>query len=144
MRRLKKPLFAAFLATAKNAWAAPIAATCAAYWTQNVVNGDPLPWAIGAFGATVVYSHTTSKLSKLQVLLHALVSVFAGGVIAPWIGAAIGKQYGAHWQNDYVYAFALSAMWPWLVEIGWRKIGGEGESFLAKAFGMKRGDKPNV
>jgi hypothetical protein len=99
--------------TGKNAVAAATTGAVAA--TVAVSTGaDPLPWALGAFGAAVVYAYRRPD-DRAKALVNFGISVLIGGLVAPWAAATIRHQFGTVWGNDYVMALVMSAAWPWLI-----------------------------
>ena len=99
--------------TGKNAIAA--ATTGAVAGVVAVSTGaDPLPWAIGAFGAAVVYAYRRPT-DRAKAPVNFGLSVPIGGMVAPWAAAATRHQFGEVWGNDYVMALVMSAAWPWLI-----------------------------
>lgn len=101
--------------TGKNAIAS-VATVGAAGVTALQLGADPVPWALGAFGATVVYAYRKPS-TRTIALVNGGISVVIGGIAAPWAAAIAGHYLGPVWANDYVMAFGLSAAWPWLVPI---------------------------
>lgn len=122
----RKVLFAVGLAfTGKNA-AASVATVGAAGVTAIQLGADPIPWALGAFGATVVYAYRKPS-TRARALVNGGISVLIGGVGAPWAAALAGHYLGAVWANDYVMAFGLSAAWPWLVPVVMNIVNARGQ-----------------
>ncbi len=112
----RKIVFAVGLAfTGKNA-AASIATVGAAGVTALQLGSDPVPWLLGAFGATVVYAYRKPS-TRAKALANGGISVVLGGIGAPWAASLFGHYLGAVWANDYVMAFLMSAAWPWLAPI---------------------------
>lgn len=112
----RKIVFAVGLAfTGKNA-AASIATVGVAGVTALQLGADPVPWALGAFGATVVYAYRKPS-TRAIALVNGGISVVIGGVAAPWAASIAGHYLGPVWANDYVAAFAMSAAWPWLLPV---------------------------
>lgn len=112
----RKIVFAVGLAfTGKNA-AASVATVGAAGVTALQLGADPVPWALGAFGATVVYAYRKPS-TRAIALVNGGISVVIGGIAAPWAATLAGHYLGSVWANDYVMAFGLSAAWPWLVPV---------------------------
>lgn len=95
-------------------------ATVAAGLTASQAGIDPMPWVIGALGATVVYAYR-QPLSRQQALADGVICIFIGGVVAPWAGALIAQEYGRAWSNHYVLAGVMSVAWPWAVPVLWEK-----------------------
>lgn len=80
--------------------------------TAVTIGADPIPWAIGAAGGTVAYAYRMPE-TRLKALSNGIISVFFGGLIAPFTSALIATKVGPEWANDYVLAIAMSAGWPW-------------------------------
>ena len=96
---------------------------------------DPWPWIIGGMGCTVVYAYKPPQ-TRAIALANAMVSLFAGGIGAPF-AAKLLHSYGAgDWANVYVLAFLLAAGWPWLAPVVFDKA----RSVIA-AFGFGKGAK---
>jgi MFS family permease len=108
-------------------------ATVAAGLTASQAGIDPMPWVIGALGATVVYAYR-QPLNRRQALADGVICIFIGGVIAPWVGALVAQEYGATWSNQYVLAGILSVAWPWAVPVVWERT----VSAFKALSGMKR------
>lgn len=114
-------LCAAFVALAhSNGAVAGTIATVTAAVTASQAGVDPLPWVIGALGATVVYAYR-QPVNRRQALADGVICVFIGGVVAPWAGALIAQEYGMAWANQYVLAGVLSVAWPWAVPVLWKR-----------------------
>jgi len=127
----KNAALAATLAiTAKKALAVGATAV-AAGMTAATMGIDPWPWVISAGGATVAYSYLNPD-SRKKALSNGLISVFLGGLAAPWAGALIELKVGAEWANQYVLAGLFSAGWPWaappLLQFAQRWLGSKGGS----------------
>lgn len=97
----------------KNALAAATSGVVAGAVAVST-GADPLPWALGAFGAAVVYAYRRPD-DRAKALVNFGISVLIGGLVAPWAAAATRDNFGHVWGNDYVMAFVMSAAWPWLI-----------------------------
>lgn len=113
------------LAAHKYALASVTSATAAL--VASGVGADPLPWAIGAFGAAVVYVKNPPT-SRADAIVNAGISILLGGIAAPVAAQLAGKYVAAELNNDYLMALALSALWPRLVALAWPLV----QSFVAK------------
>lgn len=120
MKLWKKLLFVgAFLLHGKNAMAAASTAVVAGI-TAGHLGADPLPWIVGSFGAAVAF--LLRRPAKWDyALAHGFISVFCGGVGAPWAATVVAHFADPVLANDLVLAFALSIGWPVLVPMvmGW-------------------------
>lgn len=90
----------------------------AAAVTASQLGRDPVPWLIGAAAVTVVYAYFRPA-DKPKAIANGVISVFLGGIGAPFSGAYLVK-----WEwvepapiNDWALAFVLGAGWPWLVPV---------------------------
>ena len=106
----------AALFSSKVAWAATAGGAAAV--TASQLGRDPVPWLIGAAAVTVVYAYFRPA-DKPKAVANGVISVFLGGVGAPFTGAYLVK-----WEwiepaqiNEWALAFVLGAGWPWLVPI---------------------------
>lgn len=100
----------------KAAWATAAAGTAAT--TAHQLGRDPVPWLIGAAAVTVVYAYFRPA-DKPKALANGVISVFLGGVGAPFAGAYLVKWGWVEPAqiNDWALAFVLGAGWPWLVPV---------------------------
>mgnify|MGYP003516154363 FL=1 len=106
----------AALFSSKAAWATTAGGAAAV--TASQLGRDPVPWLIGAAAVTVVYAYFRPA-DKPKAVANGVISVFLGGVGAPFTGAYLVK-----WEwiepaqiNEWALAFVLGAGWPWLVPI---------------------------
>jgi hypothetical protein len=74
---------------------------------------DPMPWAIGAMGSTVVYAYKRPA-TRAESIANGVICVFLGGIAAPWAGSLLELYVNRVWGNEYLLAGVLSATWPWL------------------------------
>jgi len=81
---------------------------------------DPLPWIIGAAGGTVVYAYR-NPATRAHALANGVVSVFLGGVGAPYAATIIARYADPIFANPYVLAGVMSVAWPWAAPILWAK-----------------------
>jgi len=100
----------------KLAWATTTGSAAAV--TAQQMGRDPVPWLIGAAAVTVVYAYFRPA-DKPKAIANGVISVFLGGIGAPFAGAYLVK-----WQwveaapiNEWALAFVLGAGWPWLVPV---------------------------
>ena len=108
-----KILIALTALMSKNVWALG-SITAAA--TAISVGADPLAWVIGAVGATVTYAYKKPH-TRMKALSNGLISICFGGIVAPFIGTLVAVKIGSEWANNYVFAFVLSSVWPWVMPI---------------------------
>lgn len=106
---------AALLATSKNA-AAAVAAGVAAGVSASTFGRDPVPWVLGAAAATVVYAYRRPE-TRAHALANGVISVFLGGVGAPYTGSILTRYIDPVFANDWVLAGILGAGWPWLAPL---------------------------
>lgn len=99
----------------KNALAT-IATAAAAGATAAQLGADPLPWIIGSGGAAVAFL-LRRPANWDHALAHGLISVFAGGIGAPWAATVVAHYLNPVLANDLVLAAALSIGWPFLVPL---------------------------
>ena len=133
-------LFAAASAlalSAKHAAASVVTAGIAAGVTSTQIGMDPIPWAIGAAGATVVQAHFKVD-TRGKAFSNWVICIFMGGIIAPWVGLLISDNYPGVWSNDYVLAGFLSVAWPWLTPVLWERAK---QAIQALVIGPAKGDK---
>lgn len=102
----------------KNALATG-ATVVAAGVTAAQLGADPWPWVIGAMGSTVVYAHKRGATTA-HSLSNGVVSVFMGGVGAPYAGTVLAQYFNPVFANTYVLAGVMSAAWPWALPFAWR------------------------
>ncbi len=120
MKLWKKSLFIlAFAMNGKNVLAA-VATAAAAGATAAQLGADPMPWIIGSGGAAVAFL-LRRPANWDHALAHGLISVFAGGIGAPWAATVVAHYLHPVLANDLVLAAALSIGWPFLVPLamGW-------------------------
>lgn len=113
-KRIALTLTALF--SSKAAWATTAGGAAAV--TASQLGRDPMPWLIGAASVTVVYAYWRPT-DKAKAIANGIISVFLGGVGAPFAGAYLVK-WG--WVdpapiNEWILAGILGACWPWLVPI---------------------------
>jgi hypothetical protein len=121
MKILKKISLALLLATTGKQALATVATVATAAATASHFNVDPIPWVIGAAGGTVVYAYRTAA-SRAHALANGLISVFLGGVGAPYAAVAVSHYIDPVLANPYLMAGVLSATWPWAAPVVWRKL----------------------
>lgn len=117
MRWKKKlALAATALFSHKAAFATVTAGTAAT--TAHQLGHDPIPWLIGAAAVTVVYAYFRPS-DKPKAVANGVISVFLGGVGAPFAGAYLVKWGWVEPApiNEWALAFVLGAGWPWLVPV---------------------------
>ena len=100
----------------KAAWATVTASAAAT--TAHQLGRDPVPWLIGAAAVTVVYAKRR-PVDKPEAVANGVISVFLGGVGAPFLGAYMVKWgwFDPAPINDWLLAGVLGAGWPWLVPV---------------------------
>lgn len=108
----------------KSALAASVGVTAGVTATQ--IGGDPVPWAIGAAAATVVYAYKQPD-NRQKALANGVISVFLGGVGAPYMGQILARYIDPVYANEWVLAGILGAGWPWLLPIALALIQRRGE-----------------
>jgi len=101
--------------TGKNALAAATTAAVAGA-TAAQLGADPWPWIIGSGGAAVAFLLRTPATWQFAVG-HGAISVFAGGIGAPFAASLLGYYIHPIWANDLLLAGVLSVGWPWLVPL---------------------------
>jgi hypothetical protein len=101
----------------KNALATG-ATVVAAGVTAAQLGADPWPWIIGAMGSTVVYAHKRGA-TTVHSLSNGVVSVFMGGVGAPYAGVVLSQYVNPVFANTYFLAGVMSAAWPWALPFAW-------------------------
>ena len=72
-------------------------------------------------GAAIIYVYRKES-GRGKVIANSIISIFCGGVVAPWAGGLIAFYFGQRWANDYVLAGVISMGWPWLLPIVWGKV----------------------
>jgi hypothetical protein len=95
---------------------ATVGTVAAAGVTASQLGRDPVPWLIGAAAVTVVYAYKR-PLSREHALANAVISIFLGGIGAPWAAAVLSVYTGPVIANDWILAGVLSSGWPWLVPL---------------------------
>jgi hypothetical protein len=117
---MNKKTWAIFLtllsATGQAAAAAVVVAT-----VTSSLGFDPVLWAIGAAGGTVVYAYR-KPTTRAIALANGLICIFLGGIVSPWANKIVTLQLGEVWSNEYILAGVLSAAWPWLAPAALEKI----------------------
>jgi hypothetical protein len=101
--------------TGKNALATSATALTAAA-TASQLGRDPIPWLIGAAAVTVVYAYK-KPTTREHALANAVISVFLGGIGAPYVATILSRYIDPVFANDWILAGVLGAGWPWLVPI---------------------------
>jgi hypothetical protein len=108
----------------KLAWATTTGAIAGVTATQ--IGRDPVPWIVGAMAVTVVYAYKKPD-NREKALANGVVSVFLGGVGAPYMGQILSQYVSPVYANDWVLAGVLGAGWPWLLPIALALIKRRGE-----------------
>ena len=119
--------------TGKQA-AATVATVATAGVTAAQMGLDPMLWAIGAAGSTVVYAYRTPT-TRAHALANGVVSVFLAGVGAPYAAAVMLQYFDPVWSNEYVLAGVMSVAWPWAAPVVWRQIVAVVRAFTVQAKG---------
>ena len=119
--------------TSKHA-AATVATAAAAGVTAAELGLDPILWAIGAAGSTVVYAKRTPA-NRADALANGVVSVFLAGVGAPYVAAVLLQYVHPVWVNEYVLAGVMSVAWPWAAPVVWK----QGVAVFQAFTGQKKG-----
>lgn len=88
--------------------------------TALQLGADPIPWAIGAAGSTVVYAYR-KPATRAHALANGVICVFLGGVGAPFAGQLLAHYFGPLWANEYMLAGLLSVAWPWAAPAIWMR-----------------------
>jgi hypothetical protein len=101
--------------TGKNALATSATAITAAA-TAAQLGRDPVPWLIGAAAVTVVYAYK-KPATREHALANAVISVFLGGIGAPYVATILSRYIDPVFANDWILAGVLGAGWPWLVPV---------------------------
>lgn len=120
MTWLQRIAVALALATSGKQALATAGTVAAAGVTAAQLGMDPLPWVIGSAGATVVYAYR-SPATRVHALANGVVSVFLGGVGAPYAATLIAHYADPVLANPYVLAGVLSVAWPWAAPVMWAK-----------------------
>lgn len=120
MSWLTKLALALALATSGKQALATAGTVVAAGVTAAQLGIDPLPWVIGAAGSTVVYAYR-KPASRAHALANGVVSVFLGGVGAPYAGVLVSHYADPVLANPYMLAGVLSVAWPWAAPVMWRR-----------------------
>ena len=112
-----KPILTALLLTfqGKNVFAAGATAAVAGA-TAAQLGADPWPWIVGSGGAAVAFLLRTPATWQFA-LGHGAISVFAGGIGAPFAATILAHYIHPVWANDLLLAGVLSVGWPWLVPL---------------------------
>lgn len=84
--------------------------------TASQLGRDPIPWLIGAAAVTVVYAYKRPT-SREHALANAVISIFLGGIGAPWAATIVALYASPVFANDWVLAGVMGAGWPWLVPL---------------------------
>jgi hypothetical protein len=95
---------------------ATVGTVAAAGVTASQLGRDPVPWLIGAAAVTVVYAYKR-PMTREHALANAVISIFLGGIGAPWVAAVLAMYSSPVFANDWVLAGVLGAGWPWLVPL---------------------------
>jgi MFS family permease len=82
---------------------------------------DPWPWAIGGFGAAIVF-FKKEKVKDSDVIVNSAISIAAGGLVAPLLAGVLAHYTSPELYQPYPLAFILSAVWPWAIPLleAWR------------------------
>lgn len=103
----------------KQAAAAATSAAVAGV-TAAQLSLDPLLWAIGAAGATVVYAKRTPA-NRADALANFVICLFLAGVGAPYAAAVLLHHVNPIWVNEYMLAGVMSVAWPWAAPVVWKQ-----------------------
>lgn len=117
----------AFLSLAvQKSWAAAAvtgaATAVTASATSMVLGNNVWPWAIGGFGAAIVYfkKHT---IGPIDVIVNSIISIAIGGFVAPLAASVLAYYTSPALNNPYAMAFVLSTIWPFVVPICMQLLG---------------------
>ena len=130
MQYLKHLVSVSLLTLSKPSCAAVVTAASTSFMAAMVAGGagaDPIPWAIGGFGAAVAYIKNPPT-SRPDALANAGISIFLGGIGAPVAAQLAGKYVAPELANDYLMALGLSATWPRIMALAWPAL----QSFVSK------------
>ena len=116
-RKVKTALLTLLVLFANNGWAAATVTAVAASATASALGVDVWPWAIGGFGAAIVFFKKNSR-SPVDVVVNSVISIAIGGFVAPLTAAILAHYTSAPaLDRPYALAFIMSSMWPFVVPI---------------------------
>ena len=124
--RLLKQVIAAGAAFFSHKAALATSVGAAAGLTAQQIGRDPVPWCIGAMAVTIVYAYKKPE-NREKALANGVVSVFLGGIGAPYMGQILTRYIDPVYANDWVLAGVMGAGWPWLLPIALAIIQRRGE-----------------
>lgn len=110
----------------QKSWAtatvAAVATAATATATSAVLGNNVWPWAIGGFGAAIVYfkKHT---IGPVDVVVNSIISIAVGGFVAPLAASVLAYYTSPALNNPYAMAFVLSTLWPFVVPICMQLLG---------------------
>ena len=116
LRKLRNIVVYATTLAAHKGWAAAALTAVAASATSAVLGDNVWPWAIGGFGAAIVYFKKQGS-GPVDVAVNSLISIAIGGFIAPLAAAMLAFYTSPKLNNPYALAFILSSIWPFVIPI---------------------------
>ncbi len=92
--------------------------TTASAFSAWVLGFDIWPWVIGALGASIAQVYKPPE-TRMKALANSAISVFVGGVIAPFLASSVWLLNNFKDNNNAIYAmaFILSTIWPWVIPV---------------------------
>lgn len=107
----------ALIALAANkGWAAGVGTAVTASVTASVLGDNVWPWAIGGFGAAIVFFKKQTS-GPVDVIVNSIISIAVGGFVAPVAAGVLAHYTAPQLNNPYAMSFVLSSMWPFVVPI---------------------------
>ena len=95
---------------------ATVGTVAAAGVTAAQLGRDPVPWLIGAAACTVVYAYR-KPVTREHALANSVISIFLGGIGAPYAAVVLSQYVNPVLANDWVLAGVMGAGWPWLMPL---------------------------
>ena len=101
------------IALAAAMWASKhaVAASAGTAVAAAAVSHDWLTWGISAAGA-VAYRLRTPSVQKVVAVSNAIISVFLGGLGAPWLVSL--ALPGSNQPPHYLASFLVALVWPYM------------------------------
>lgn len=124
------------LIASKHSLAATTLTGIAGAYFATQLGFDPWPWVLGILGGVIVRVKLPPT-SRIDGLVNGVISVTLAGVFAPWCAILLDDLMGSKIApNEYVLAFALACLWPWVVNF-FHKRAGDVFDGLMKKWGLK-------
>lgn len=104
----------ALIAILAATWKQALATGATAAVVASQIGSDPIPWAIGAFGASIMAAYRKKAAPRPVAWADAGVSIMIGGLVAPFAASVASVYWGPVWNQPYVAAAVFSPTWAYV------------------------------